>query len=165
MDGRTVMKDPLANLLYPGEPTAATELTLLAVSPRRVLAAWPLLKGNGNGNGASGSGDNGHGDGHDPASRSHNGHLCLRIREVRDSELAGEVPGQQWIFDLADGQTGCLVELERPGLTVRAELVAPPGTNGAVPVARSRRVRLPSPEPVAGAGPIRWMVFNRNGHA
>ncbi len=157
------MKDPLANLLYPGEPTAATELTLLPVSPRRVLAAWPVLKGNGNG--TSGCGGNGHRNVHEAAPRSDAGHLCLRIREVRDSELAGEVPGQQWNFDLADGQTGCLVELERPGLTVRAELVAPPGTNGEIPLARSRRVRLPSPEPAKEEGPIRWMVFNRNGLA
>jgi hypothetical protein len=156
------MKDPLANLLYPGEPTTATELTLLPVSPRRVLAAWPVLKGNGNG--ASGAGGNGHDPEHE-APRGDAKGLCLRIREVRDTELGGEVPGQQWSFDLADGQTGCLVELERPGLTVRAELVAPPGTNGAVPLARSRRVRLPSPEPVTGEGPIRWMIFERNGLA
>ncbi len=154
------MKDPLANLLYPGEPTTATELTLLPVSPCRVLAAWPVLKSNGNG--ASDSGDNGHE--HDPASRD-GGRLYLRIREVRDSELAGEVPGQQWLFDLAVGQTGCLVELERPGLTVRAELIASRSTNGANPLARSRRVRLPCLEPVGEDGPIRWMIFERSGLA
>lgn len=147
------MTDPLADLRYPGEPTSANELTLLPVSPRRLLVTWPVL------NGSRPSRPGGQGSGHETTPAR----WCLRIREVRDSELTGEEPGEQWVFELAEGQTGCLVELDRPGLSVRGELVHPSGTNGAVPLARSRRVRLPLPEPVRTGDPIRWMIINPRG--
>jgi len=136
--------DPFAGLTYPGESSLGTDVTLLPITPQRVLATW---------SGASLSpGGNGNGEG---------GGYCLRVHDVSNVDFVGNNPHRGWVYELQEGQTGCVVELDRPGLTLCAELTRRTGDDGSLSVARSRRLQMPlngEPRPMER---VHWMICER----
>lgn len=154
------MTDPLGELKYPGESRLVPEVTLLPVSPQRLLATWAGALGSPGHNGNGRRKRNGR---RRYSGRESNGHYCLRVREVSGVDILEDRCNRQWVYELGEGQTGCMIDLDRPGLTVCAELIRSSRANGKRPLARSRRVRMPLCEAPPSDGRIRWMICEQQG--
>ena len=154
------MTDLLGELKYPGESRLVPEVTLLPVSPQRLLATWAgALRSPGhNGNGRRKRNGRRHSNG-----TKSNGHYRLRVREVSGVDMLEDRSTRHWTYELREGQTGCMIDLDRPGLTVCAELIRSSRANGKKPLARSRRVQMPFSEAPPSDGRIRWMICEQQG--
>jgi len=146
------MSDPLGDIAYPGDSSLGTDLALLPISPERVLATWNRpqpheMPGR-------------HDTPHARAGTS-NGAYRLRLCEVVADPTRGDALGREWLVDIGDGQTDCVVNVTEPGMTLRAELVRANGTNGSLRVALSRRVQMPQVARQDETGRILWMICDR----
>lgn len=153
--------DPLEDLTYPGESDLGTAVTLLPISPQRLLATWAAGSLGSNGEAGGGNPDR---HGTSEVERKPNGQYRLRVHDISNIDFRGDNSNRQWVYELEDGQSGWVIDLDRPGLRVCAELLEASDGNGEAAVARSRRVHMPSSEPSAGNGQIQWLICERNGH-
>jgi hypothetical protein len=147
------MSDPLREIVYPGDSGLGSDLTLLPISPQRVLATWSVPNGlepSGESLGAS------HG-----SVNTADGAYRLRLREVVVDPTDGEAVGREWVIDVEDGRKNCVVDVTEPGIQLRAELVRANGINGSARVAQSRRVQMPPATRQEDAGRIQWMICDR----
>jgi hypothetical protein len=155
---RTNLPDPLATLADRVEPQLGHQLTLLPIAPQQLLVTWTGLRlgavtrGNRSpsGNGSKG-GDHAH-----PEARA--GDCCLRVYDICDVDFQGDNGHRTWTYDLHAEQTECLVDLDRPGMVVCAELVRVAQGNGLETIARSRRLRMPQAAAPATNGGTKWLI-------
>jgi hypothetical protein len=153
--------DPLASLADRVEPKLGNQLTLLPIAPQQLLVTWTPLppvtsiqsSARPSGNGSKG------GAGPQPDART--GHCYLRVYDISDVDFQGDNGHRTWSYDLHAEQTERVVDLDRPGLVLCAELVRATPRNGPETVARSRRVRMPQAAAPATNGGTKWLICER----
>jgi hypothetical protein len=168
-DGLNVMKDsrrmnlpdPLATLADRVEPQLGHQLTLLPIAPQQLLVTWThLLHGAVTRGDSSPSGNGSKGGDHTPA-EARAGDCCLRVYDISDVDFQGDNGHRTWSYDLHAEQAECVVDLDRPGLVLCAELIRVRHGNGPQTIARSRRLRMPQAAAPATNGGTKWLICDR----
>jgi hypothetical protein len=158
---RTNLPDPLATLADRVEPQLGHQLTLLPIAPQQLLVTWTsLLHDTLTRRNPSPSGNGSKGGGH-PQAEARTGDCRLRVYDISDIDFQGDNCHRTWTYDLYADQTECVVDLDRPGLWLCAELVRVTARNGPETMARSRRLRMPQAAPPSADGGIKWLTCER----
>lgn len=153
--------DPLATLVDRVETKLGNQLTLLPIAPQQLLVTWTVLpQGVPSQNPARPSG-NGSKGGASPQPEGRTGDCRLRVYDISDVDFQGDNGHRTWTYDLHAEQTECVVDLDRPGLVLCAELVRVTPRNGPETVVRSRRLRMPQAAPPATDGGTKWLICER----
>jgi hypothetical protein len=158
---RTNLPDPLVTLADRVEPQLGHQLTLLPIAPQQLLVTWTSLRHDTVTRGNPSPSGNGSKVGDHPQAEIRTGDCRLQVYDISDIDFQGDNCHRTWTYDLHADQTECIVDLDRPGLLLCAELVRVTARNGPETMARSRRLRMPQAAASAPDGGTKWLICER----